>query len=311
MKINFNIAEDLENISKEFFLQSSFKVTPEKSYFHQHCLLQHKLIYPTPRKVIFSKKFCVPLELEKGLENLVKKLRLGEDVNYYLSKGSLDLTREDGLLNDFGIYHFHLGSNYEDNFIKRTKEVAFVYINNTTAFFIEAPAHGNSNDVDKLLWFRTRYIKIIHNEQPHLIENFRINGIPSIDIDDIARKKLRKENVNTPIQVDDKTSYMSMGQGFVTSGSSARAIMLANKINNEIVTYALAIKKNFEENPPSNIKSDDQEIILRLINFYGTPGSLNTEYELWKDDKAIYKITYLYKNESSSTLIISEIRKDI
>ncbi|HCA5261441.1 TPA: hypothetical protein MW256_003649, partial [Acinetobacter baumannii] len=302
---------DLERISKEFFSETSFIVNPEVSYFHQYCLLHHKLIQPRPRKVIFSKKFCVPVLLEKGLTKLINKLEQGQDVNGYLSKSSINMTKEDGLLNDFGIYHFHLGINYDGNFISRTKEVAFAYINTDTVFFIEAPAHGYSNDVDKLLWFRARYINIIHDEQPHLIERYRVNGIPAIEVDDQTRKKLRRSNVNTFIPIDDTTSYVSMGFGSVASGMSAKAIIQANEINNEIACYVLDVKKYIKDNISFKIVSDNLKFTIKLINFDGELGKLNTEFELWLGNDITHKISYLYKTENSRRLSILAVHQNV
>lgn len=60
------------------------------------------------------------LEFKKGLNNLFRKLRV-DDITYYLNKGSLNLNKEDEVLNNFRIYHFHINLNYEDDFIKEPK----------------------------------------------------------------------------------------------------------------------------------------------------------------------------------------------
>ena len=50
----------------------------------------------------------VPDQYQDAYEHIKKSLENGDDVNKHLSRGIKNLTSNDLMLNEWGIYHFHL-----------------------------------------------------------------------------------------------------------------------------------------------------------------------------------------------------------
>ena len=88
------------------------------SYFN----LKKRLISTKVRKIKIANEFKCPKFLNEGLKLLKEKIKNGENINSYLSKRILDLDYHDDLLNDWGIYHLHLGDKVEKNTSDLNKE---------------------------------------------------------------------------------------------------------------------------------------------------------------------------------------------
>lgn len=290
LTIKTDLKADMEACAKRFFdLNPNLKYEPTKELFIQWCALRHKLIDSKPRKVIFSKNFKVPVHLQAGLKALVLKLQNGENVNPHLNKSSVDPNQQDGMLNDFGIHHFHLGANLEGGFMERTGEVAFVLITQDTAFFIDAPLHGPGTD--PLVWNRQKHIQTIHDEQPQLLEVFKVHDSIKVNqYTDEQRSKLRKLNINQFTQVNDGTCYISPGFGTVTSGDSSRSVR-------EYLSISKVLKERFkhaEELLRSSIKSSANELVLKLVDFEGHIQALDVLFEVIIDGQVIANISSEY-----------------
>lgn len=99
-------------------------------------------ILPKSREIKISKEFKCPKEYKEGLDILKSKIKKGEDLIPYLSKNILKVNYNDSLLNDWGIYHLHLGKKKKDNFIERTGPLLFAKFDDENAYFINIYSHG-------------------------------------------------------------------------------------------------------------------------------------------------------------------------
>ena len=67
----------------------------------------------------------------------------------HLSRKIVDLDYDDDLLNDWDIYHLHLGTNLHiDGFVKRTGPMLFVRFNEQNAYFKNVMGHGSWTNVN-------------------------------------------------------------------------------------------------------------------------------------------------------------------
>ncbi|ENV94175.1 hypothetical protein F937_03579 [Acinetobacter calcoaceticus ANC 3680] len=178
----------------------------ENIYFIQFLNYKNKLVTHKSRKVTFSKSFNVPKEFKKGLHNLVKDLKKGENVNPYLSKASLDASKSDGLLDAFGVKHFHLGTKIKKGFIERTGPIALAFVNEYEVFFIKITQHGHGHG---FIWTDPDILEIIHRDRPDLIRSSKFTLMrvsnPVKSAEDI--KTFREINVNSIIELKDGTQY--------------------------------------------------------------------------------------------------------
>ena len=120
------------------------------------------------------------------------------------------------LLNDWGIYHFHLGDSLEKTgFIKRTGPVLFARVTDEYFYMLDILGHGS--------WSQQRLVEIIHTNWQESVslfkipEGYRLSNAPPSD-EDIAQ--FRKYGISTFIQISDGTTYFSLGGGYSRSGLS-------------------------------------------------------------------------------------------
>ena len=178
----------------------------------------------TPRKILISKEFLCPGPLLKGLEILKSKASAGDDLNIFLSRTLGNINYNDSLLNDWKVYHFHLGEEIEkDGFAKRTDPLLFARVTYDEIYFINTYNHGQ--------WSEKGIVEILHLNWPSSIKQFKLDGVVGLahspDSTDI--KKLRRNDVNSIIQFNDNSVYGSLGLGNTSSGESVEASIAATR----------------------------------------------------------------------------------
>ncbi len=87
--------------------------------------------------------------LPNGLNQLVGILEKGQDISPYLSKQVDNISAIDGMFNDWGVLHLHLGDqpNPKDGrYIARTGPLLFLYLMQDNAYLINIYQHGDWTD---------------------------------------------------------------------------------------------------------------------------------------------------------------------
>ena len=178
-----------------------------------------KKIKAIPRKVTISRKFTIPTDFLIGYEKLLKKIKIGQDINLYLSKGVENPMFSDRFLDDYGCFHFHLGSILENGYIKRTGPVALAFVTDEEIFFIETKFHGKDHPYT---WTDKSVLEISHEEKPHFIERYKGSTLKNISpsISDAETiKNLRNNGYGFGVTLNDGTVYMQSKFGPVTVNS--------------------------------------------------------------------------------------------
>jgi hypothetical protein len=204
-----------------------------------------------PRKILTSKEFSCPLDLQDGLNLLKGKIEKGEDANPHLGmriskndKRLLNASYDDGLLNDWGIHHFHLGPaleprRFKQRFIKRTDSVVFAKVTDDVFYLVNVMKHGN--------WTNRQLLEIIHSNWPDSISRHR-SGSWNIEYNpkDEEIKKLRR-GVAYAIRLSDGTVYHSIGGGYATSGVSIDVIDRRDYYATRVRQIEQHLRENIEE----------------------------------------------------------------
>lgn len=182
-------------------------------------------IAPGRRTIKLSKEFRCPINRALGLRQLKEKIQRGVNLRPHLSTSVMNLNFDDGLLNDWGIYHLHLGTRpHRRNpaFVERTDEVVMARFDDTTAYLIDVGHHGD--------WAQQRLLEIVHNNWPETIAQYKMKGIRlGHNIADNDRAKLRKGGVQAFTEIGD-TVYFSPGGGYSTSGLSTEVVTMCDRI---------------------------------------------------------------------------------
>lgn len=264
----FDPARDRNEISKRL-LSHNFRISNRKSSnaFYDLLNVETRLILNKKREVHLSKNLVCPPEHRSGFERLISKMKRGLDVNHYLSKGIYNTKKNDGMLLDFGLHHFHLGEGVTldksgNSFAERTGPLLVAMVKPDDVYCLGIFSH------DENLWVDTNLIKLIHTEWPGALSHghSRISDIKP-DPDSIDRKEFRKLGLNSSVKVDDGVYYNLLGGGFNAAGGSLLAGF--NMANNNHYTLLL------EHYVPSEVvniildrsfASDKGAVKLKLLN---------------------------------------------
>ena len=235
----------VNNWAKDKFIKENidYDESGEVLYFIQYLNYRSKLVIAKPRNVVLSKQFSISPENKKGFDRLKEKLINGEDVNAYLSKSSIIANSVDGMLDNFGIKHFHLGEIVKNDFIKRTGEIALGLVTDSEVFFVVSKQHGKGyGDI----WYEKDVLEIIHKEKPSLISHCKVENMidisPTIsDTKDI--KYYRNSNINGAITLDDGSTYMPFNLGQTLAGYGVGHTLYSQKLPKTFLNWQIAFKK--------------------------------------------------------------------
>ena len=282
MKFTYNDALLIvNNWAKDKFIKENidYDESGEVPYFIQYLNYRSKLVIAKPRNVILSKQFSISPENKKGFNRLKEKLINGEDVNAYLSKSSIIANSVDGMLDNFGIKHFHLGEIVKNDFIKRTGEIALGLVTDSEVFFVVSKQHGKGyGDI----WYEKDVLEIIHKENPKLIKHCKVEYITDIypiisNTEEI--KSNRNANVNVAITLDDGSSYMPFNLGQTLAGYGVGHTSYMQHIAKTIFDLANSLLKNNKNYVSIEVTKFD-------LTEEGKPKFL--EFKLWDGNK--YKL---------------------
>ena len=177
-----------------------------------------RFISQTPRKVHKASTFPNVERHFDTITTIEELFRKGSDVVPYLSTRIKRLEYNDMLLDDWGIYHLHLGNRIcargpNKGFIKRTCLLLYCGVTESDVYFVDVLPHNN--------WTTQKLVQTIHDEWPHLLSDYRGPGPRQArQISDAQIAELRKEHHNYEIIMNDGTAYFLVGGGFLSDGTS-------------------------------------------------------------------------------------------
>lgn len=236
--------------------------------------LQKRMITPIKRNVILSNELIYKIthkEINNDLINVINIIKMefenGIDVNPRLSKSLEQISFNDKLLNDWNIYHLHL-SNHKNNkeyyFYDRTSQLLFIYLTNSTAYFLDICDEHKNNPV---IFSQQKLLKIIDDNWHDLLSKYCLNEIVSVDVkDDLNRAIARDKNTFYFETINGKV-YLSPGGGLTSAGTSQHCLKITDDIINEIKTILYYYLKKYQSSNSINdlsfkIKLEKDKIIL-------------------------------------------------
>ena len=171
------------------------------------------------RRIETADDFVCPQELQAGRNVLQAKVRKGQDINSHLSKGHASIKCLDGLLAEWGVHHFHLGTDPDPrnkNYIGRTGPLLYAVITDDSFLAINVYDHRCFNDISIL--------ESVHRNWPELVRRYRVNGVIGGEWTAADRGMLRANSANILTSVSDGTVYMPITGGVNASGMNAEAL---------------------------------------------------------------------------------------
>ena len=202
-------------------------------------------IQPRPRVVERASELVCPPGFEQGLRVIQEKAERGEDLRPHQGKEIDDPFYRDGLLNDWGIHHLHLGTTIEaDGFVTRTGPVLFARVLLDQLFMIQIWTHGRGAGQ---VWSRQEMIEIIHQNWPDSIARFRLNAVGlEQGHSDSELKQLRNAGIFTMIETKDHTVYMPPGGGIATDGTSIQVGLTCDRLKRHLRDLETYFRENID-----------------------------------------------------------------
>jgi hypothetical protein len=191
-----------------------------------------------PRRVWEADDFNCPSQLTRGWEVLRKKAVNGDEIRPHLSIGHSSLTNLDGLLNEWGVHHLHLGIEpylRNPSYVDRTESLLFAMITDDDFYAVNIYPHG--------AWEATSIIESLHRNWPHVMSRYRIKGIQGEAVSEKERRTLRSLNTQAVTTVTDGTVYMAIGGGVASSGDSIEAQIRAARMLADVERVQATVKE--------------------------------------------------------------------
>lgn len=245
-----------------------------RDFIEMYMNIRLRLIPQQKYQVLRSKALAVrslPQEISDGINSVQGKLEQGVDITPHMSKSILDGSFTDLLFSDWGIYHLHLGLSMKCNFIERTKEVLFLSIQGSQAYFIDVRAHGRNGE--KHVFAQFDLLQILADEFVEIIEPFKLRNVTGLsrnitDPEEIA--KYRNAGIVLAHEINGKV-YAPMGGGITTAITSINTVQETDRL----LLWADDIEKYMNE------KRDEVDAIFsQVINY----DSDKADFHLCADD---------------------------
>ena len=234
-----DLKSDLMEAVKEVFAAEGI-CDPGTGDANQHLAryleASNRLIHPQPREARFSDELESTLASLRGASDPKRReahdtaLRLkevfekGNDVKPYLTRRIKDNSKPDLLLHMYGLHHFHLSKKLhsKSGYVYRSDYLLIAKVTPEVAYFIDVTPHHTD---DETQWVQKRYLEIINNNWPELLDPYEIHGgRATIDTTDQDLKRLHEAGINVIQNIGDRTVVM-MGGG----GRSAICLMWADR----------------------------------------------------------------------------------
>lgn len=171
----------------------------------------------------------IPQEITLGLQEFIEKAESGQILKPHLSTKSDNPDYKNLMFYDWGIFHFHLGTNPDpkhQEFLERTNDILFAIADSDTAtmYLIDIHPHDGGFTNQDLL-------RILEKNWPKILDRYTINRrveLPYNASFDSDIDSLRKAGINPILQTPGGRFLIPMGGGITSAGTSLNITREAN-----------------------------------------------------------------------------------
>ena len=196
----------------------------------QNCAIRwhswkRRVVSPGNRVIRKAANFNCPPHLSAGLTDLDNAFATGGDIRLWQSKAVDNVEFEDGMYNDYGVLHFHLGQGLDSSgYINRTRELLFAVVQPGAVHEIGIFNHGD--------WFELDILNIIDTNWPDLLDRVTLRGFSGNACPSVTReqvKALRTAHMIGVFQLAASGRIVApFGGGAATDGTSCEAVCTAD-----------------------------------------------------------------------------------
>lgn len=228
--------------------------------------VRNRSVPARPRR-LHKASYTVPTHLAAGEKAFLNAVVAGDNLRPYQSTRLLNADFDDGMLNDFGIQHFHLGTAphpAKPGFMARTDPVLFALVRDDDFYSLGCYAHG--------AWSKTSLLDLIHATWPHVIASSSLNEVPGMKIlglrhnyADDEVETLRKARINVLTRRPDGTIHAGPGGGVTTNGKSGKVARevanikgLCNQVEGNLKAWLALMLASGELSAPITVRLEQR-----------------------------------------------------
>lgn len=174
----------------------------------------NRSIEPRGRVTKKAAGFACPPDQQAGLDALIKVSEAGGNLRPYQSTGMEKDKYDDGMLNDWGLHHFHMGTNPHPTipgYVSRTGPLLYAVVTPDTLYCIAILQHQQ--------WSNQQLLEVMHRSFPELTKaaTFKSSMLQpqglAVNYTDNEVQQLRNAGINAITQRRDGSIMMGPGGG--------------------------------------------------------------------------------------------------
>lgn len=183
---------------------------------------QRRRIAPTPRVIKIADDFSCPPEHQAGWEALQEEVRRGDNIKPRLSKRHASLLNPDGLLEEWGVHHFHLGVTRDlkdPAYVARTRQLLCAgnksnIFRDQRLYTSELREHRHTGGYSQELAGDDQSVSVTWDYRRRMEQR--------------AKAGAEGKNGNVFVATSDGTVFMPISGGVVASGVNLEAVRLGD-----------------------------------------------------------------------------------
>ena len=268
MAVEINFVRDVASILRKRLAEAGYSPVPgetDEETIRRYLNVLHRTIEQRQRVTRKSKNFSCPPEHQAGLRALLDTSEAGGDLRRYQSKSIDRADYDDGMLNDFGVQHFHLGArpDFRDpSFMDRTGPLLYAVVTTEDLYCLGVHEHG--------AWSKQGLLDVMHESFPELTSSNTLKGLAmeptgqSHHYSDDDVKKLRDAGVNVVTQRPDGTIMIGPGGGVTLSKERGKK---SSKVERGVIDFLSEfrdaedeLRKHFEQSGQDSANTNIQII---------------------------------------------------
>lgn len=233
-------ASQVDTMAEENALLSGY----DNALLFAYLDLQYRVPSTKKRRIERSSRFTCPAEHEEGLKLLEGAISDGKPLFPFLSRSIFDATEQDGMLFDWGILHFHLGTKPDPkhvNMLVGTKEILYAALTEEVAYFLVIADHGQ--------WANRELLVLLKRDFPFLLEPFKLKGIMfgnDFTYSDKNHIALRRAGMMVPMEIDGEL-YISRGGGINSARGSASSVTTLQRVSYRLQVAERLLREQIEK----------------------------------------------------------------
>ncbi len=196
--------------------------------------------------VLSANPLAADPQYKPGLDRIITLIETGQELtphlssginNVYQSKGPVQTSHLDLLLNDWGIHHLHLGTAIQKNgLVKRTGPLLFAVFGRDDVYLIDIMKHGK--------WADDAVIRTIVQEWPdagivNQLKGFTGLGAP---VSEHQRMSLREAHLMGLVEIDG--AVYAPAKMLTTAGTSSQHVEAADEVLRRVRVFEEHLKNS-------------------------------------------------------------------